>query len=126
MSCWISTRPFRFCGSLDHHHGVGTVRQRRTGGDPRDGAGAHGEPGHVAGQLLADQLAPACAIGRDHRIAIHRGGGERGQIFGRDDGLGQDEPARLGQRYMHRRQYRRGIENTLQCFLDGDAIGGDG
>ena len=75
------------------NHGIGAVRQHRTGEDANCSAGRHALGWLMPGQTLADdapalQATIADAI-RPHRVAIHRRCIERRQVHRRNHVFGQ-------------------------------------
>ncbi|MEZ4366124.1 MAG: hypothetical protein R2939_07530 [Kofleriaceae bacterium] len=79
-------------GVLAWHHRVGAERHRRAGEDAHRGARAQGRRRQRAGGDLAVDRSRAGAVGRAHRVAVHRGVVEAGQVAGRDHRRHQRAP----------------------------------
>ena len=96
-------------GALHHHDAVGTIGHRGAGHDPDRLSRSDRDGGRVPGGELPHHLEPhrvllagTAGVGGLHRVAVHRGVGERRNRLGRGHPLGEDEPEGVGQARLDR------------------------
>ena len=96
--------PLQAFGVLHHHNGVGPLGQRSTREDPHRLAGAEGPGSRVTRRDLRDHRkldgssgGGGDGVGRDDRVPVHGGVGERWHRLRRGDAARQHQPERVRQ-----------------------------